>query len=226
MVSPFALLLLFAATPDAGAWEWLAPDVQQYETRLRLLEEKLVRAEAIHVALSRAQNQIAERLRSGIAPCADAAGQNLVARTRALGPALRNATQSARAEHARVRALRESKTVSPLLGEPEQSKLDGLTERVKVATRRYLVALEWSRRFIPAETRCLATLKTGPGLPAPDGAPSRGPVAVIGTGSGQICPGQLPAEGVVVLERPEACHADQVCACTPRPVLPGAVIGP
>ncbi|HYX93039.1 MAG TPA: hypothetical protein VE782_15840 [Myxococcaceae bacterium] len=213
-------------TPDAVPWEWLAPDVQLYETRLRVLEDKLVRAEAIHVALSRMQNQLAERLKAGLGPCADATGESLVARTRVLGPALRDAAQAARAELARVRALRESPTVAPLLGGPEQSRLDALTERVKSASRRYLVALEWNRRFIPDESRCAARVQASPGLPAPDGAPNRGPVAVIGAGGGHICPGQLRAEGVIVLDRPEACYALQDCACSPKPVFPGAVIAP
>src|SRR5215216_3086608 len=99
MVAPLALLLLLAATPDPGAWEFLAPDVQQYEARMRVLEEKLVRAEAIHIALARVQNRIAERVRGGLAPCAGADGPSLVARTRILGPALRDAAQATRAEH-------------------------------------------------------------------------------------------------------------------------------
>jgi hypothetical protein len=226
MVAPFTLLVLLTAVPDAGPWEWLAPDVQQYEARVRELESKLVRAEAIHVALSRVQNQIAERLKAGVGPCVDAAGQSLVARTRVLGPALRDGAQAARAEHARVRALRDSPTVAPLLGAPEQSRLDALTERVKAASRRYLVALEWNRRFIPDEEKCAAAVQPAPGLSAPDGATARGPVAVIGVGGGRICPWQMRAEGVVVLDRPEACYAHQECACTPKPVLPGAVIGP
>src|SRR5919197_6223049 len=157
------------------------------------------------------QNQLAERLKAGLGPCADATGQSLVARTRVLGPALRDAAQSARAEHARVRALHDAPTVAPLLGGPEQSRLDALSERVRAASRRYLVALEWSRRFIPDESECVAALQASPGLPAPDGTPPRGPVAVVGVGGGRICPGQLKADGVVVLDRPEACYALHDC---------------
>lgn len=58
------------------------------------------------------------------------------------------------------------------------------------------------------------------------GAIQYGPVAVLGIGEGVLCPGEIPAKGVVLLPEPLGCWARESCDCEPQSLLPGAVLGP
>lgn len=216
-----ALLAVAAAGP-----QWLVPDLDLYAAHKRALESKLADAEAIGTALSRVHNHLGERLRAGKEHCQDAQGQSLLARSRVLGPALRDAVQSARAEEERVRALQEMPTVAPLIDERERASIRRLGEAIRAAQRKFLVASEWQRRFVESRAACRPALVSAPGLPEPANGSPRAPIAIMGVGGGKVCPSGARADGVIVLERPVACYGGEDCACTPSPILPGAVLGP
>lgn len=226
MFPPVAFLLLSSAAAAAPA-PWLAPDPALLATEERALVSRLQRAEAIGTAMLRAQNQLGERLGSGATLCAADEGKALVTRTRVLGHALREASQSARAAWARVRALSKERSLAPLLDPATHARLQSLAARVEQAEARYLQAFQWQRRFVETKgDACGIPLRPAPGFSAPSTDTRQGPVAIIALGGGLVCPGRHPARGVVVLAEPRACYGGDDCACTPEPVLPGAIIGP
>ena len=226
-----ALILASPATADDPA-RLLAPDRGEVLASSAELELRLQRAEAVHRALARLQNRLMD-LAGPTAPlrCSDPQVGSLVLRTRAFGAAHRDATQNARAQADRVQRMLSSPSAGPLL-EPRfvagaEAQLDRAAAQVelhRVAARRQAVHVEGRRLRGP----CPATSWASPGLPEPlPGEAARG-VAVIGFEGGTVCPGAHPADGrVVVVPEGLACLADdEGCSCTPRKVLPGAVLAP
>jgi hypothetical protein len=231
-----ALALLLGAG-GAAALEpgLLAPDPGTLAAHRARLEERLGRADAVGEAVARVHNRLAERQARGkAAPCADGEGRSLVARARALGLALREEVQAARAQAARVKRLAEAPTVRPLLTTEERARLAALDARSGEQVRLYGELSAWHAAHVPPAERCAVQLAPAPGLsltaPGAPAAEARGerPVAVLGVGGGHLCPGAVPADGrVAVLPGGRGCYAaDAACGCAPVPLLPGAVLGP
>ncbi len=232
-----------AAAPSQGPGadkRWLAPGPALLAEESAALERRLLAAEAVGEAVIRLQNRIGERLAAGAKVCADPEARELVARVKPFGAAWRDAAQAARAQSERVEHLRQAPTLAPLLDDAERGRLERLHRRAEKTARLFLEARAWQRQHVEpqasrkgrgAET-CPEVPSVGPGLAPGEPATAasgdvEGAVAVIGIGGGRLCPANLPADGVAVLESPRACwDPDDTCTCKPEPVLPGAVLGP
>jgi hypothetical protein len=227
-----SVLTASAAPPPSPASRALAPGQPDYLHHRRALAERLAEADAVGVALTRVHNSLGGLLSAGLAkPCESERARSLAARTRPLGAAYRDAAQSARAEAARVRTLLQAPTLAPLLQDEDRNAAEGLLQRSAAHARRYLELHAWQERFVePFLRQCDAKLVPAEGLPGagPTGPGNEeGPVAVLGLGGGRICPGNYVADGrVLILLSPKACYGGPTCTCEPRPVLPGAVLGP
>jgi hypothetical protein len=220
-----------AAPEPSHAAHSLAPGQPDFVDHRRTLEERLAEADAVEVALARVHNALAALLgATPPRPCESELGRSLLARSRPLGAAYRDTTQAARAEASRLRALLLAPTLTPLLLEEDRRAADALLQRTVLHAREYQEILAWQQHFVdPLIQRCAVALMPAEGLPGagPLVDSSDEPVAVVGLGGGKICPGNLPADGrVLVLRSPKACYGGSSCACEQRPVLPGAVLGP
>jgi hypothetical protein len=235
LIAPLGLVSFLCASavpPPSPAARGLAPGQPDFLQHKRALTEKLAQADALGVALMRIQNAIGGILSSAPQkPCESEQARSLAARTRPLGAAYRDAAQSARAEAARVRSLMQAPTLAPLLQEEDRNATESLLQRSGAHSHQYLESAAWQERFVePLLRQCQVKLVPAEGLPGagPAGEREEGsPVAVLGIGGGRICPGNYAADGrVLVLLSPKACYGGPACACEPRPVLPGAVLGP
>ena len=223
-----ALLPLLLATDVVLAQPaGLAPGFSELDAALSTLEAQAVRAEASAVALERIHNLLGGFLATGREiPC----DTPTLARTPPLLAAWRASTQTARMDLARLRRVATSPTLAPALDVRTRARVEALEGRVEQLAPAWLEAAAWQSRFVdPILERCQPILVAGPGLPdplAPD-RPAQGPVAVLGTGGGRVCPGDHPADGsVTILAVPEACYGPEDCACFAESLLPGAVLGP
>jgi hypothetical protein len=229
LIALFTLALW--AVPGSSASSALAPGQPEFVEHRRALEVKLQQLEAVHVAVSRIHNALGSLLSDPKQKVCDSDfGRSLIARSRLFGTTYRDAAQSARMEADRVRFYLVAPTVAPLIPDDDRSEAVALLERTETRVRAYLEAQAWQNRFVePLGSRCTLPLSPVEGLAGvgPNGATDGAPIAVIGIGNGRICPGNVPADGRVrFVFSAKACYGGPDCACEPRPVLPGAVLGP
>jgi hypothetical protein len=226
----FALVLVFLAPLAPAA---LAPGPHELDAAVAGMDARVARMEAIETALGRVQGAWAEKLAAGEKPdpCSDPAAASLVARSRALGRAYRDAVQSSRAQLTRLEYLWSAPTVSPLLDDDDLSRGEDLRRIVTEHTLVWLEAAAWQERFVdPTARRCDPDLAVAAGI-AYAGAPAitQGPVpvAILALGGATVCPGAEPADGrVVVVPSGKACLGSSDCTCEPVDVLPAEVLGP
>ncbi|MFN0062730.1 MAG: hypothetical protein ACKVPX_09455 [Myxococcaceae bacterium] len=229
LLALFAQTAVWAASPSA----MLAPSQPELVERLTQLRAKLERADAISAALFRVSNRIGERLADGAGnACSTPELQSLAARAEIFGSAYRDIAQGVRADAERLARLLEAPSLAPLLQEDDRNQALALDERAQRHTRRYLEAWGWNRRFVhAARRRCTLAVGLADGLSPAGPTPTDeadAPVAVIVQAGGQACPQKVEGHGqVVVLPSPQACYTTGAsCDCQPRPILPGAVLGP
>lgn len=214
------LPLLLAAGPSPAE---LAPGPVELSEALKSLDERLDQAEAIGQALARVHNEVADKgLRSGTPAC-DAPVVAVAARSVPLGLALRDATQSARAQATRLSRIAEAPTAAPVAEGPLAEPIAADLARVEVLEKRWAEVSAWQASYLnPLLRKCKPALTPGEGL----GEATQGAVAVLAVGGRRVCPMDLPAEGVVLAPEGKACVGDAGCDCKPLAVLPAAVLGP
>jgi len=220
----------------------LAPGLVQATEAIAKLEKLTDEAEAIGTAIFRVQNEFGEkRLSVGNAPTCEMPWVNdLGERARELGRAFRDAVQSARVQAQRVEALTVQPTVRPLLDAETNHHVLDLLARVDELSRAYPESASWHARYIQPSIRgCPLGLVPGYGIPAPaassagdaaavvvDGRKVSPLVAVIAFGGGFLCPGAVPAAGVMLV-RGKVCYSEaESCSCEPVEVDPATVLGP
>ena len=161
----------------------------------------LAEAAAVAEALGRVQNAwTGHTLRSGVPACAHGEARTLVTRSRLLGAELHRRLVPLVADHA------EDPRVDALVGQ-------------------YLAGVAFQARVIEVHGGdCAAPLAPSPGVgPQPE---ADRPVAILAL-MGVICPGLEPGDGgVMVVDGPVCATPFGSCDCSPRPVLPGEVVGP
>lgn len=223
----------------------LAPGLVQASKAVDRLAQLVDEAEAIGTALFRVHNRFGEnRAAAGAGEGKDGPSCespwviDLGARARELGRAFRDAVQSARMQARRVEDLILEPTVRPLLDASTNHRVVTLLARVDGLTRRYPEASTWHERYVEALARsCALALAPAPGIPDPapralDGdvetaAPAkRSLVAVLAVGGGWLCPGAVPAAGVMLVAGAVCYSASETCACEPVEVSPATVLGP
>jgi hypothetical protein len=255
LVLPLSALVLLIGLGAGGKREegmpstmLLAPTLRETQSSIEKLEAFVADADATALALFRVHNRFGEHRRSfeGTPNCKQAWLVDLASRARFLGADLRDRVQSARAQRVRLDRMMLAATVEPLVDAETRFRTRKIIERVELLERRYLESVNWHSGYVERVARkCPTELQTssgfaGAGLPPAEGEVSeddtvpadtvfgkkvRRPTAVIAEGGGVICPGEIPAKGVVVLSKPSACWAPLRCDCNAVPVLPGAVIG-
>ncbi|HYB98764.1 MAG TPA: hypothetical protein VEC57_06470 [Candidatus Limnocylindrales bacterium] len=220
----------------------LAPGLVQASEAIARLEKLTDEAEAIATAIFRVQNEFGERRLSlaGASPSCEMPWVNdLGERARELGRAFRDAVQSARVQAQRVEALTVQPTVRPLLDAETNHKVLDLLARVDDLSRSYPESASWHERYIEPSIRgCPLALVPTYGIPpaaasaATDedaGAAARKPaplVAILAFGGGFLCPGAVPAAGVMLV-RGKVCYSEsESCSCEPVEVDPATVLGP
>lgn len=145
IVPGMALLILAPPPPAWGQAELLAPGPATLDAAVVRLVSWLERAEALARQVAALQNGMASAARSGADPCAD----DRRAQIAALGVAWRDAAQAARAEADRVRRIRGSPGVAPLLGGESLATLEDRLGRVDRQSRLYAEARAWQARMAP-----------------------------------------------------------------------------
>jgi hypothetical protein len=164
---------------------------------------------------------------------------DLGARSREFGRSYRDAVQSARVQGRRVEGLTVEPTVQPLLDPETNHRILKLLTRVDDLVRGYPEAASWQERYVePLLKGCELSPVPAPGLP--DAAPpalkdpgfSSGTsrqsklIAVLAIGGGYLCPGAVPAAGVMLVSGAICYSASEACACEPMSVSPATVLGP
>lgn len=165
---------------------------------------------------------------------------DLGARSRELGRAFRDAVQSARVQGRRVENLTVEQTVQPLLDPETNHRVLKLLARVDDLVRSYPEAASWQENYVePLLKGCEPALVPVAGIPdaAPaaakdfdEAAPMAGRksrlIAILAFGGGWLCPGAVPAAGVMLVSG-EVCYSDsESCDCEPVVVSPATVLGP
>ncbi len=223
-VTPLPLLALLFATSVSPSL--LAPGPQELRAQVATLRRHLEEADAVGRAESRIHNTLAQTAlpQGSAALCATPESRSLLARSRVFGRAYRDLVQTVRSDAGRLRRLLEEPTLQPILRREQQEQADALLARVSKHERRYREMSAYQARYLePALQRCKPELVAAPGVPGE----RFDRTAVSGVGGGRICPGNVPADGrVVVLDEPRACYGVAECKCAPMPVTPGAVLGP
>jgi hypothetical protein len=226
------ILVLLASSSDPAL---LAPGPEELDAAFTRTEWLLQRSAAIERALARLHNRWAEANANGPPknPCEDADAKSIAARARALGGALRDSVQSARAQKKRLERVYVSPTVAAIIDAKAKRRHDRLIEQVAHAQTRYAELRAWHHNEVErAVKRCKNAVSLTPTAGIASSVPCAGdectgPVAIIGVGGGRICPANVLADGtVVVVVEGQACYGDETCSCVPTPVLPGAVLGP
>jgi hypothetical protein len=139
----------------------------------------------------------------------------------------------------RVENLIVEPTVAPLLDPETNHRVITLLARVDDLVRGYPEAASWQERYIePLLSGCDLVLAPGPGIPdaAPaalrdsntgiGGARKAKLVAVLAFGGGFLCPGAVPAAGVMLVSGAICYSASESCDCEPVSVSPATVLGP
>lgn len=221
----------------------LAPGLVQANEAVTRLERLTDEATAIGTALFRVQNEFGEKraTQKELPDCKTAWMLDLGARSREFGRAYRDAVQSARVQSRRVEELTVEPTVQPLIDPETNHKVLTLLARVDDLVRRYPEAAAWQERYVePVLSGCEGTLAPAPGFPdpAPDAAPEPGLgpavgqprksplIAVLAVGGGFLCPGAVPAAGVMLVSGSICYSASDSCDCEPATVSPATVLGP
>jgi hypothetical protein len=221
----------------------LAPGLIQAREAISRLERLTEEAEVIGTALFRLHNEFGERRAS--AP--DQKGcqvdwlVDLGFRSREFGRAFRDAVQSARVQARRVESMTVHQTVQPLLDPETNHKVLSLLTRVDDLVRRYPEAAAWQQSYVePLMKGCEPAPVPAAGFPEPvpplPSSASTGPlppgtrktplVAVLAFGGGWLCPGAVPAAGVMLVAG-DVCYSDsEDCGCEPKAVSPATVLGP
>ena len=224
------ILTAQAEEPELPAPGLVAPGPQEFEAALVELERRVGAAEAVGRALSRVQSAWTTTLEQvARVPCSAAEGA-LIVRSTPLGVAERAWLQSARAEREVVAQLAVEPTITPVVDDALQARVEGLLTRVSVQERRWVEQQAWQAQSVqPWLERCKPALIAAPGLtediPRPK-SERRMDVAVLSFGSGRVCPDDVAAGGVVILKGGLGCYGDERCDCSPAPQLPAAVLGP
>lgn len=222
----------------------LAPGLIQARDAISRLERLTEEAEAIGTALFRVHNEFGEkRASTAVAPdCKTPWLLDLGWRSREFGRAFRDAVQSARVQARRVESLTVQQTVQPLLDPETNHKVLALLTRVDDLVRRFPEAASWQESYVePLMKGCEPVPAPAPGLgdPVPplatpeaaaagSAAPARKAplVAVLAFGGGWLCPGAVPAAGVMLVAG-EICYStSETCDCEARTVSPATVLGP
>jgi hypothetical protein len=164
---------------------------------------------------------------------------DLGARSREFGRSYRDAVQSARVQGRRVENLTVEPTVQPLLDPETNHRVLKLLTRVDDLVRGYPEAASWQERYVePLLKGCELPLAPAPGLPAPAPPALKDPgmasgtsrqarlIAVLAFGGGYLCPGAVPAAGVMLVSGAICYSPGESCACEPMSVSPATVLGP
>lgn|GEM_PF-2174791 len=220
----------------------LAPSLLQATQAIERLDRLTAEAEAIGTALFRVHNEFGEhRLRSAAPPPCEAAWLiDLGGRAREFGRAFRDAVQSARVQGTRVESLIVQPTVAPLLDPETNHRVLALLDRIDDLARRYPEASAWQEQFVePLLADCAVVLHPAAGFPAPapEAAPEGGAaaasarkreplVAIMAIGGGWLCPGAVPAAGVMLVEGKVCYSGSEICGCEPLDIDPATVLGP
>jgi hypothetical protein len=164
---------------------------------------------------------------------------DLGARSRQFGRSYRDAVQSVRVQGRRVENVTVEPTVQPLLDPETTHRVLTLLTRVDDLVRGYPEAASWQEKYVePLVKGCELALVPAPGIP--DAAPRalKDPgiatgsarqaklVAVLAFGGGYLCPGAVPAAGVMLVSGAICYSASETCACEPMSVSPATVLGP
>lgn len=220
----------------------LAPGLVQAGEAISRLDRLVEEASAIGTALFRVHNEFGQNRAMAPAPpdCTTPWLLDLGARTRELGRGFRDAVQSARVQGRRVEAMTVEPTVRPLLDPETNHRILSLLTRVDDLVRRYPEAASWQEAYVEPMLRgCEPALVPAAGMA--DAAPVAAKegfvasernarksalVAVIAFGEGWLCPGAVPAAGVMLVAGEVCYSASESCDCTPAPVSPATVLGP
>lgn len=163
---------------------------------------------------------------------------DLGARSRELGRAFRDAVQSVRVQGRRVESVTVEATVQPLLDPETNHRISSLLARVDDLVRRYPEAASWQERYVePLLDDCQTVLAPAPGIadvvPAAlkdsavtSPASKSRLIAVLAFGGGFLCPGAVPAAGVMLVSGEICYSASESCDCEPAAVSPATVLGP
>ncbi len=170
--------------------------------------------------------------------CATAWLLDLGARSREFGRAFRDAVQSARVQGRRVESVTVEPTVQPLLDPETNHRLSSLLARLDDLVRRYPEAASWQERYVePLLKGCQTVLAPAPGMadvvPAAlkdsavtSPASTSRLIAVLAFGGGFLCPGAVPAAGVMLVSGEICYSASETCDCEPTGIAPATVLGP
>ena len=194
----------------------LAPAPTELVEAENELSRRVLRAEAIGRATTRLHNA-AEYLED---PCEG----DFLLRAAAFGQVWRDATQRARAQALRTRLIAEAGTLAPLMNEARLQAIDALMARAEAQGRSWL-EFDRLQKKGPA---CEGQLKPSPGLddPTPRAIGEEDVPVAIWVLTGTLCPGSRDEVGVAVVDGPACVDLDVLCACDPKPQLPGAVVTP
>lgn len=238
-----ALGTAHGARSDGIDSSMLAPGLVQAAGAIARLERLVDEADAIGIALFRVHNDFGEKraLSDENRPdCTTPWLLDLGARSRELGRGFRDAVQSARVQGRRVENLTIEPTVQPLLDAETNHKVLTLLARVDDLVRRYPETAAWQQRYVePVIAGCTPVLLPAPGfpdvvpaadesgIPAAPALTKKAPmIAVIAFGGGWLCPGAVPAAGVMLVVGPVCYSPSESCDCAPAAVAPATVLGP
>ncbi|GDX83051.1 hypothetical protein LBMAG42_48620 [Deltaproteobacteria bacterium] len=219
--------LFFALSPAD-----LAPGAQELAAAELRFQEVFEAAEATGAAVT----QLQSRWAGGAAPkdvCDDHDRLALGWRIERFGAAWRESAQALRVQAARLRALQAAPTVAPLVAGDAGLALGSRLEAADALVARFIQGSAWEVAYVrPILAACpIAGAGLDDGVNNPPlraKAEGSGLVAVLASGDGVVCPGAVRADdAVVLLKGGQGCWApDATCACEPRAVFPGAVLGP
>lgn len=243
VLPPLSPATAHAARGDGIDPSILAPGLVQAREALDRLGRLTDETEAIGTALFRVHNDFGEKRAAAASPpdCTAAWLLDLGARSREFGRAFRDAVQSVRVQARRVENMTVEPTVQPLLDPETNHRVLGLLARVDDLVRRYPEAASWQERYVePLLDGCEVALVPAAGFAdaAPESAPREAAAAspgqarktrltaVLAFGGGWLCPGAVPAAGVMLVAG-EICYSEsESCDCDPAPVAPATVLGP
>lgn len=207
----------------------LAPGPDELVTSLERAELLLDEAAVIGQAASRLQNAFGQdRVLTTKVACNQTKTMSYGARAQVYGQAHRDQVQTASAEVDRLERLAAAPTVAPSMDPELTARVEAARARVDAAIRDVRVQAAWHERYIlPRILQCRPPLLPAAGVTGWQAPGTAEPVAIVGTRGGVICPMAVPANGKVVIAwEGEACwDRDADCYCSPKPVLPGAVLG-
>lgn len=210
----------------------LAPGAQELAAAELRFQEVFDAAEATGAAVTQLQSRwVATPAPKG--PCDDHDRLALGWRIERFGAAWRESAQALRVQSARLRELQAAPTVAPLVAGDAGAKLGARLAAADALVARFVQGSAWEVAYVrPVLAACPIA---DPGLddgvnnpPLRAKSEGSGVVAVLASGDGVVCPGAVRADdAVVLLPGGQGCWApDATCACEPRVVFPGAVLGP